>query len=437
LTIRDSPSRNDSDVMSLHAARGSSVAMVVNSAVIAGLGLAFWTIAARRYSAADIGAASAIISLWLFLSNVAELNLASALTRFLPGSGERARGLVLRSYAAAALLASAVGAVTYGIASNRMPALALLQELGARGAAWFAVAVAVWCLFALQDSVAVALRGAAIVPIENAAFGAVKVVALLVFAGSSARGILLAWTLPMALVLVPMNAWIFRVLLPREQASPSLAPQFTRRSFGTFLTNEYLTSLAQTAVVTFVPVVVALYRTGTESGQFYVIWMLGAALESALGAVAASLMAEASRSPWMFGPLFRDLMRRGLMFGLPLAVLGIVIAPFALRLLGARYASAGSGLLRLVIAALIARAIIIVWMSANRVRQRTGRVLAVQALIAVSLIGSALVVSRSTASLTVFGATFAGVYVVVAIAVARDIGTLCRRVPIVAEPAVV
>jgi O-antigen/teichoic acid export membrane protein len=423
--------------MSLQAARGSSAAMVVNSAVIAGLGLAFWTIAARRYSAADIGQASAIISLWLFLSNVAELNLASALTRFLPGSGERARGLVVRSYSAALLVAATVGAMTYGIASGRMPALALLQDLGVRGAAWFAAAVAVWCLFALQDAVAVALRGAALVPVENAAFGTAKVVALLAFASSSGRGILLAWTLPMALVLLPMNAWIFRVLLPRERESPSLAQQFTRRSFGRFMTNEYLTSLAQTAVVTFVPVVVALYRTGTESGEFYVIWMLGSALESALGAVAASLIAEASRSPWLLGRLFRDLMRRGLMFGLPLAVLGIAIAPFALRLLGSDYASAGSGLLRLVIAALTARAVIIVWMAANRVHQRTGRVFAVQALIAACLIGSAIVVGRSTASLTVFGVLFAGVYVVIALAVARDIGTLCRSVPIVAEPAVV
>src|SRR4029077_18850798 len=86
-------------------------ALVANEGVTAALGLVYWLIAAREYSASTVGINTAAISAMMFVAGVAQLNLMSALLRFVPVLGAARRrfiGLCYLAAAAAALLCAAV-----------------------------------------------------------------------------------------------------------------------------------------------------------------------------------------------------------------------------------------------------------------------------------------------------------------------------------------
>ena len=76
----------------------NAYALMVSNGLTSGLGLVYWSICARAYPTEVMGASSAAISMMLFLSGAAQLNLRPALLRLLPESGERASWLVRRAY---------------------------------------------------------------------------------------------------------------------------------------------------------------------------------------------------------------------------------------------------------------------------------------------------------------------------------------------------
>ena len=232
------------------------------------MGMAFWVLAARRYSASVVGASSAIISVMLLLANMAELNLTSAMVRFLPTAGQRAKAFVLRSYITVACIAIVISAAALPLLRH-LTLVRQLLALGPSGTIWFVLAVAVWCLFALQDAVAIALRGSTWVPVENATYGLVKVAVLVAVATTVPRlGIFASWTIPMVLTIPAMNLLIFGSLLPAQRRLGGLTENVSGRHIREFVTFEYFTSIVATATSTFIQLLV-LTRPGRGSKRLF------------------------------------------------------------------------------------------------------------------------------------------------------------------------
>src|SRR5262245_15620860 len=76
----------------------NAYSLVGSTLATSALGFAFWTVAARMFSAADVGRDAALISIMLFLSSMSQLNLANGFNRFVPTAGDRTRRLVLLGY---------------------------------------------------------------------------------------------------------------------------------------------------------------------------------------------------------------------------------------------------------------------------------------------------------------------------------------------------
>ncbi len=68
----------------------NAYSLMLSNGLTSALGLVYWTIAPEAYPAEVMGASSAAISMMLFLSGAAQLNLRPALLRLLPESGDRA-----------------------------------------------------------------------------------------------------------------------------------------------------------------------------------------------------------------------------------------------------------------------------------------------------------------------------------------------------------
>src|ERR1041384_1403793 len=74
-------------------------ALMLSAATTSGLGMVYWMLATRYYSAEVVGLNSAMISAMLFVAGVAQLSLVSVITRFLPRAGHATGRLVGGAYA--------------------------------------------------------------------------------------------------------------------------------------------------------------------------------------------------------------------------------------------------------------------------------------------------------------------------------------------------
>jgi len=86
-------------------------ALVLSGMVTAVFGAAYWVVAAHSYSAEYVGLNSAAISAMMLIAGIAQLNLSSALIRFVPLAGRSTRRVILGSYLVSIAVAGVLGVV--------------------------------------------------------------------------------------------------------------------------------------------------------------------------------------------------------------------------------------------------------------------------------------------------------------------------------------
>ena len=193
----------------------NAYALMINTGVTGLLGVAYWLLAARHYSAVEVGRASAIYAAMSLLSGLTAFSLLGAVTRFVPQSGRRTGFFVRRAYLFSSL-ASVLVAVPFLLTVRHWGA-SYSQLTGLIPGLVFIACVIAWGIFTLQDGVLTGLRSAAWVPLENGTFGVVKIVLLLALAAAvPALGIDISWMLPVIVSLPLINLLIFAKLMPRH-----------------------------------------------------------------------------------------------------------------------------------------------------------------------------------------------------------------------------
>jgi O-antigen/teichoic acid export membrane protein len=132
---------------------------VLSSALSSGIGLLYWVVAARLFAPDVVGVNSTLVSTLTLLGSAAQLNLGSALLRFVPVAGRSARSLVVTCFAVGTAAACVTGAVFALGAQWWAPEL--LESLG-RGPllAFFALSTPLWAVFVMKDFVLTAIRRA-------------------------------------------------------------------------------------------------------------------------------------------------------------------------------------------------------------------------------------------------------------------------------------
>ncbi|HTF12210.1 MAG TPA: hypothetical protein VK659_28965, partial [Asanoa sp.] len=253
------------------------------------------------------------------------------------------------------------------------------------------VAVAAWSVFTLQDTVLTALRGAIWVPVENAAFGILKIAMLVALLGVlPEHAIFLSWLGPALLALVPVNLLVFRRLLARAQRIRGTVEGLPdRRVLLRFVSLDYVGYLFLQAGTNALPLLVAASLGAQANAVFYVGWLLGTALELVAYHFGTSLTVESAAAPERLPAYARQVLRRGLLLFGGGALVLVATAPVLLRLFGSHYAQASAGVLRLFAIAVIPRLLITMFVAACRVRRTIGRVVAVHATVTTLVVGLA------------------------------------------------
>lgn len=373
------------DASNLHR---SANALVLGVLVTTGLGFFYWVAAARLYDAEVVGKASALIGAMTFLTTAATLGLTNGLVRFLPATS--AAGRLIRNAYAASALAGALAAVIFLVGQPLWADELAFVRARPSAAVFFVVATAAWVIFVLQDSVLTGLHHARWVPVYNGGFAVTKLVALGALTTFGVWGVFVSWTVPAIAALIPVNWFVFRRVLPGRSRHRGHR-RLHLRELAEFAARDYVASLLWMGTTQLMPLIVLNRLSAEASATYYLSFSIAYALYLMTISVGSAYLAEASRHPTRAPVLLRRAARQATMLVVPASLVGVVVAPLALRLYGEEYTRyGGATLLRLVIASAIPQVAIGLTLAEARQRGNTRLVVAVYAATAAAVLGTSL-----------------------------------------------
>lgn len=347
-------------------------ALVLSAGAAAALGFVYWIVAARTYSADIVGLNSAAISTMMLVSGIAQLNLISALLRFVPGAGGATGRLIGWSYAISAVAAALV-ALAFLLGVRRWaPSLASISS-DAAFAFWFVAATMIWCIFNLQDAAFTGLRRAIWVPVDNTLFGVVKIGLLAAFATVSPRlGIFASWTLGAVLCVLALNALLVARLIPAHaRKAPSETGELpSATQIGRFVAADYVGGLSWLVAITLIPIIVTQELGAAANAYYSLAWVMATPLYLVSASTASSLVVALVNEQSRFREYAHRVFVQTTRLVVPAALLLTAAAPLFLRLFGADYAHRGTTALRLMALSAVPAMVIALYMGVWRAQKR-------------------------------------------------------------------
>jgi hypothetical protein len=353
--------------------------VLANTAATGALGALFWLLAPRFFDDEAVAASVAASSVLLVLSFLAQVNMATALSRFLPGAGTGQRALLTYSYRLSLTLAGAVAAGVIIVGVVRGGSVIDGGDLSLTLA--LAISVPLWAVFALQDGALVAMRQSKWLPIENGLTAAVKLLLLPVMASFAAvSGILMAWVVPIVPAILIVNRYLYRNLLnPGSTAVPDHGV-VVRYALG-----DLAGLVLMMASLRLVPVYI-VEAEGSQVGAYIgVSWSVLSVSALALPSISRLALSEMSHHPHEASQVLHRLTRFVLKVFVPGAIVGALLASSVLRIAGQRYADGGSAVLAWGLIGLIPAALAECELSALRFLGSMARINALQAFRAIAL----------------------------------------------------
>jgi O-antigen/teichoic acid export membrane protein len=368
-------------------------ALMANTAVTGLLGLAYWLLAARHYSAVDVGRASAAYAAMNLIAGITALSLIGAMARFIPQAGRHTSKLIRIGYGVS-VLSAVIGSVVFLLLSDK-PGSSYSELAGPVAGAIFTVCVIIWSLFTLQDGALIGLRNANWVTAENAVFGVAKIALLITLATLIPHtGLYVSWMVPAALAVPVMNLLIFRKLAPRHASRSADVPPPSRSQVGRFLAGDVSGALMLLASISLVPVLVAMFVPPGTNAYFYIAWTIGVTIDLLAANMALSLTVEGAFDPVKLAVHARAALRRMLLILVPLTIGASLLAPEVLGMFGPGYARVGAPILILLVAATLPRTLTEMYLGVLRAQNRTSYVALVQGVRAALILGLALVLVK-------------------------------------------
>jgi O-antigen/teichoic acid export membrane protein len=356
--------------------------LIIGTGVTSLLGAAFWALAARSYSAHDVGLNATAISAMTLVSGVCSLGLSAVLVRYLPIAGTATRKLISTTYAVTVTLSLVVGFLIALSSSVWSPSLSFLDS-----GTWlvgFALATAATTVFILQDNVLTGLRAAQWIPLENSLFAVAKLVLLIVLAGLlPSSGPFVAWNAPLLLAIVAINWLIYRRLIPADRSFGTLE----RRTVLRMAASNYAGNLFTLAGTLYLPVLVANLTSASDAAFFFVPWLFAMSLNLIPVNVTTSLTVEAATDIAALRSLVRRTLVHVMRLLLPLVAITLLAAPLILGIFGPDYADEGTALMRWLAIGAIPAAIVYLAVTIARIEHRGRIVIAAQLVHAVIVIG--------------------------------------------------
>ncbi|MBU9764884.1 alpha/beta fold hydrolase [Mycobacterium sp. TNTM28] len=352
---------------------------MTSGAATGALGFVFWTLAARGYSTAEVGRASAIISSATLIAILSTLSLGSLYERFLPVAGSDTRRYV-RSGLGVVLLAALVFGAVFVVFGPRTHLFT-----GAVETLLFPIFVMILAVFAVQDQILIGLGRTRTIAAKNIGQSTAKLLAVGAFIPlATGSAIVWAWVLPAAMIAAAVSIRVIRPVSRRRAGEADLPP---RGELVHFFVSSYAINAVGMVVPLLVPLIIVA-RLGTEMNAYFsMCWLVVNTIGVLLNATAAPFIATASAPG---ADLRACTLRFTIMCG-GAAVAGciglLLTAPLVLGIMGSEYAAQGTHLIRLMALTLPFLALTTIYVAMSRLQRKLKLAVTVQLLAGCLIVG--------------------------------------------------
>ncbi len=372
-----SAARNRRLVFDAYALTASSVGNALT-------GLLCYVLSARLYPQDVVGQAAGLTSGLVLISAIASLDLHTALQRFLPGAGRSAGRLVWGCYVTVAVC-SAAAAVPFVLVFGAD----LFGGNPGGGLVWYPASVGAWSVFALQDIVLLGLGAAILVPVENLAFGLMRLGLVALLVGGGGYAVFASWLLPVALLIIVVNLVVWRRVLPRFAAAAGPGPPgWDVATVARFVGGSHIGNLVGVASANLLPLIVVAHLGTEGNAVFYIAWMVPYSLRMIAFNFGSSLLVHGSVDPTQIPSLLRTALRRQATLLVPVVVVILLFAHPLLMVFGPAYAQAAN-LLRLLSLSLIPIVVVSAYLPIARVKGRLLEAVAISIVCGIAELGGA------------------------------------------------
>lgn len=315
--------------------------LVLNAGVQAGLGFAFWIIAARFFSTDNVGKASSLISASNLIAFLGIFGMNTTFVRYLPIAKNRNR-----------LLTAGISLVGIGSAGVALIYVLLMPLVfhpisfvahSLPLAAGFIFLTAGAGVNLLTDSVFIAAgKSQYNVLIDGVIGGGSKVILIFVLAGSDSFGLFSAATGGFMIAAIASLFLMMKVLRWRPQFgnfSQELKPVLS------FSGTNYVSSILNLLPILIVPLIV-LDRIGASTEAYYFVsYQLATLLYQAVYSVEQSFLSEGANTDGLSLPVLQRSIRILLALCIPAFILVILFGHELLGAFGSKYSSNAAGTL--------------------------------------------------------------------------------------------
>lgn len=335
----------------------NAVSLISTTGVTSALGFVYWWVAARQFSPASVGLASASISAMALLGSISLLGFGTLLIGEVSRHPKGAASLITTALAVSGTAGGILGAAFAFAAPWLSPDI---QPLAA--SIWtvliFAVGVSLTAITLVLDQALIGLLRGNYQFLRNAFFAVAKLVILCIvgFWGANKSGltIYISWWAGTIISLAFLAALMVRKRLPLSAYYPQwqVLRQLRRAALG-----HHALNLALEGPVLTLPVLVTILLSTTTNAYFYAAWMIANFIFIVPSSFTTVLYAVGSARPEALARTLRQTITVSAAACLAANILLLFLADFTLNIFGPAYAEQAEGSLRIL--ALGAFAIII------------------------------------------------------------------------------
>ena len=363
----------------------NAVYLMLDNAIPALSGFAFWVIAARLYSAENVGIASATISVTGLLVAFSTLGLGNTLIRFLPNAREQTGQMINSSFTVGSLVALLSASIFIVGLNLWAPALISVRD-NFGFLIMFVVFIPVILVDGLSGTIYIACRRSDLTLLQDIIASLLRFIPLLLLVTFLPNlGIFCAWGLGI-LVAAIIGVFIF---IPITQNGYKPTPSINKKILGEMVrysASNYLASLLAMMSGSILPLIV-LNRLGAESNAyFYISWTISGIIATVPSAITTSLFAEGAHDEKTLG----NHVKRSLMFICilltPLIIIVLFFGKWLLLIFGTKYAQNGLPVLQVLTISALPLSVNYLYFTIKRIEKAMGSVIMITRFVSLAVL---------------------------------------------------
>jgi O-antigen/teichoic acid export membrane protein len=315
----------------------NTILLIANSIVTGAGGLFFWFAAARLYTAALVGVASAGTSMVVLLSGISQMGLGISIIRYSSALGPHRSRRLAGIFVLISTIALFTGTLFWWLApvlaSGLMPVFATKLDIVV-----FIASCVGWTFSVQYDNYLVSRRLMGLMVIENSITAVCRILIVLCIPVSSAALLIGITSLSGMVGTLAIAPFVARQKL---DATATSGPGITTRAFAHYAFWSYCSGLAGTLSTLLMPTIIVGFVGKEQAAAYYMAWSLFSILLLLPSALSWAIFSEGSAKSPIGTYVPRIDQRNGDLLIVLITALFLPLALFMLRLLGSTYLAFG------------------------------------------------------------------------------------------------